>query len=172
VSWCAKLLDEPGQIVEFPAARYPRPGGENSLLAQTLNTDDTISWFVLLYKRPEQPQKVIDESKALLALGSGVSGFAKTCHGGIVATILDEVMGELIKVNLAEHSDIPRTTYVTAYLNVTYARPVPTPGTILATARITKADGRKLYMEGTIEDGLGNRLAKGDSLFVGARERL
>ena len=33
------------------------------------------------------------EISSLLDLGGGINSYAKTCHGGFIATIVDEVMG-------------------------------------------------------------------------------
>jgi acyl-coenzyme A thioesterase THEM4 len=90
-----------------------------------------------------------------------------------VATVLDEIMGILLVVNaeyaLQLSNGSERITQMTAYLNVSYKRPVRTPGVVLATARIMKAEGKKWWIRATIEDSERQELAVAEALFVNAR---
>jgi acyl-coenzyme A thioesterase PaaI-like protein len=67
---------------------------------------------------------------------------------------------------------MPDGSYVTAYLNTRFVKPVPTPTTILARACITKAEGRKYFTQGTIEDKEGVILARADALYVRLKSTL
>jgi hypothetical protein len=51
------------------------------------------------YKKPTASDAQIEEIQTLLALESGINGYPHICHGGTVATNLDEVMGILLSVN-------------------------------------------------------------------------
>jgi acyl-coenzyme A thioesterase PaaI-like protein len=113
----------------------------------------------------------VREVKGILVVGEGMNGFMHTLHGGIVATILDEIMGIWVNVNMMRRA-FPLTWWMTAYLNTTFVKPVATPNTLLTVARLVKLDGRKLLLEGTIEDGEGVVLAKGEGLFVGLKPRM
>ena len=42
----------------------------------------------------------IQEVRTLMDLGNGVNGHPDICHGGFVATVLDEVIGILLTLNL------------------------------------------------------------------------
>ncbi|PBP17650.1 hypothetical protein BUE80_DR011551 [Diplocarpon rosae] len=44
---------------------------------------------------------------------------------------------------------------MTAYLNVTYRKPVSTPGAVLVRAWVERVEGRKIFGRGVIEDGDG-----------------
>lgn len=91
-----------------------------------------------------------------------------------MATIFDEVLGYAAPGSRlggeeggglqGEGETVP--SYVTAYLNTTYLRPVRTPGTILVVARTTRVEGRKIWVEASMEDGTGEKLAKAEALFV------
>lgn len=93
-------------------------------------------------------------------------------HGGIIATIMDDVIGTLLTVNKDEQRGEPlsRDT-VTAYMNVKYMRPVATPQTVLVVARSKgtlggKGGRRKYLLEAEIRDGKGRVLATADSLWI------
>src|SRR5438477_8666761 len=99
IPWCAKLLNEPEFIITPTFSRQYKESTEDALFAKTLKTDDTIGACLSLYKRPASGVSRINEVRTLLSLGYGVNGNSHLCHGGIVATIIDEVMGILLTVN-------------------------------------------------------------------------
>jgi acyl-coenzyme A thioesterase PaaI-like protein len=187
IPWCLKHLDRPGTdlIISAAPGRTPKPSRadtdtEDSLFAITINSPSTISHFILFYPRPATPRTVLPELKALITLGSNLDGYSGICHGGIVATIFDEVLGyaaPATRVMRMEEKELPSGTtapsyYVTAYLNTTYLRPVRTPGTILVVARTVRTQGRKVLVEAYMEDEEGEKLAKGEALFVQAKLKL
>lgn len=104
-----------------------------------------------------------------MTLGTGMNGGVLLLHGGIIATLMDDVIGTLLTVN-KDSNAIPLThKTVTASMNTSYVRPVPTPGTILVVARCREVKGRKFYMEADVRDGDGVVLAKADSLWIGPK---
>ncbi|KAK1596335.1 thioesterase superfamily protein [Colletotrichum navitas] len=185
IPWCATLLDEPGTICHTAPSRFQKASTEDQLFSTTLRAEDTIAAFVMFYKRPSSSAletapavaadgeggNVIRELKALLTLGAGVNGFANVSHGGIVATVLDETIGTIFPINETEGL-MPSKSYMTAYLNVTYVRPVKTPQTVLCVAEVVSIKGRKWWIRGRIEDREGRVLAKAESLFVRLKEKL
>lgn len=169
IPWCTELLNDKTLTAYISPSRRPKGDGADILFHSTLNTKDAISEYVVLYQPPPPNHEgPIMQLKGILSLGSDVNGFPNVCHGGIVATILDEVMGELINVNL-KHQTIQRTSYMTGYLNTTYKGKVVTPNTYLVVARMQKVEGRKLFISGAVEDGSGRVLAKADALFIGLK---
>ncbi|KAK1674817.1 thioesterase superfamily protein [Colletotrichum godetiae] len=117
------------------------------------------------------PTTLIRQLKALLTLRSGVNGYPSVSHGGIVATILDETIGLVFPVNKS-NGLIPDAAYMTAYLNVTYVRPVRTPQTVLCVVEVTRVVGRKWWIEARIEDERREVLARAESLYVRLVEKL
>ena len=170
IPWCQRLLAD----TSHEAARRLSSdlmglnGQGGTLFAQTFCTEDTIPVYLMLYRPPCQEATLIDEIKCILKLKSGLNGFPDTCHGGAITAILDEVMGGLIPLNIT-HKRIPVASYMTVYLNTRYLKPVRTPSTVLVVAKLTKHEDKKLYIEGTIEDGEGTVLARGESFFLGVR---
>jgi acyl-coenzyme A thioesterase PaaI-like protein len=55
---------------------------------------------------------------------------------------------------------------LTAYLNVSYVKPVGTPGTVLVSARFKEIMGRKHFLEATIKGGDGVVLSRAEALFI------
>ncbi len=91
-------------------------------------------------------------------------------HGGIIAALLDDVIGTLLTVNKNHSNGDPLSaSTVTAYLNVKYLKPVRTPQTVLVVAKSRETpgmSGRKYLMDAEIRDADGNVLAKADSLWI------
>lgn len=176
IPWCAAHLAEPNTVRETANSRFLKPSGEDVVFATVLNTPDTITSFLALYKLPP-PSPVgsaptrVDELKFLITLGTAVGGYPGVCHGGIVATILDEIIGLVFPLNKSRGA-IPETSYMTAYLNTTFMKPVRVPATYLCRATVDKVQGRKYFMTGTVEDGEGNVMARGDALYVELKEKL
>jgi len=55
---------------------------------------------------------------------------------------------------------------MTASLKVDYKSPVRTPGVVLGRGKLVRREGRKLWGEGTVEDGEGHVLAVAEGLFL------
>lgn len=178
IPWCLKHLQPPDTelIITSAYSRSRKPNSEDALFAETINSPSTLSHFILFYARPSEPRSVLPEIKGLITLGSDLDGHPGICHGGIVATIFDEVLGYAAPAGrlTGEGQDAgkPVPSYVTAYLNTTYLRPVRTPGTILVVASTTKVEGRKIWVEASMEDGRGDKLAKAEALFVEVKLKL
>jgi acyl-coenzyme A thioesterase PaaI-like protein len=113
----------------------------------------------------------------LLHIGPGVNGQIGIAFGGFLATVLDEVCATLIDVC---DLDGGRGMY-TVYLGVGFKRAVLVPeieqgkegkegegrGTvILATARLKRVEGRKVFIEGEIRDMDGEVCTTAEAVFV------
>lgn len=165
IPWCAKVLNNPNFIAVPTPSRAFKTSTEDALFAETLKTDDTIRACLTLYKRPQGADKLTYEIRTLLHLGPGLNGIPNVCHGGIQATILDEVMSFLLIVNKTFTSNAFGGA-ATANLNVSYMKPVLTPQTVLVTAKAREVKGRKYYMDAWIENGDGIVLTKAEGLFL------
>lgn len=194
IPWCAALLAAPGMTVVLPNSRRALPSTEHSLFGETLRTERAVAAFVLFYEAPPPPSSasasssssssspssgeseepsLLREVQALVALGPGVNGHPEVCHGGVVAAVLDEVMGMLIPLNLVRGGLRPRRArYSTAYLHTAFAAPVRTPAVVRVAARLARRHGRKLFVDAEMRDAAGAVLARADALFVAWRERL
>ncbi|KAF1947647.1 hypothetical protein EJ02DRAFT_417161 [Clathrospora elynae] len=181
--WAAALINDAKWIPTNMSSRLSKPTGEDSFFAETLSTDRTIRAILTLRPSKEDDDDLAyKEIMTIVDLGAGLNGYPQIAHGGLVATLLDEVCGVLIVLNMENKVQRLRalgrssTTpdYLTAYLNTSYKKPVPTPGLLLCTAKIEQQqqDGRKLYVRATIEDGTGTIYTTGEAMFVRATTRL
>jgi uncharacterized protein (TIGR00369 family) len=91
-------------------------------------------------------------------LGPDFQGAHGFIHGGIIATVLDEVMSKVSRL-----SDV-RT--VTAELSVEYLKPVPVDEEVHVEGFEVRREGRQLYHQGEIRDAAGVLLARGRGRFV------
>lgn len=102
---------------------------------------------------------------AHLNLGAAFEGAPKRAHGGIVAAILDDIMGYVLTVE--------NTPAYTGTMQVRYAAPTPVETDLVATAWMESRDGRKLTMQSTLKMLDGTILAEGSGVFIAIRpERL
>jgi uncharacterized protein (TIGR00369 family) len=98
-----------------------------------------------------------------LELDSRFEGWEGMAHGGIVCTILDEVMAWA----LVDHD----VWGVTARMQVEFKRPVPIGRRIRGEGRVVEVKRRVVYAEGLILDsGNGTELARAAATFVAAPE--
>jgi uncharacterized protein (TIGR00369 family) len=91
-------------------------------------------------------------------LGKRYSGPPGHCHGGIIATILDDAMSKLNKLR-----DLPAAT---ARMTVEYLRPVPLYKHLRVESREINRRGRKLNRTAEILDEKGTVLARSRGVFV------
>lgn len=171
--WCAKLLNDP-EFVPCPTlSRKYKSSTEDALFAETLKTSNTISAVTTFYRKTAPEATHVEELRTLVSLEYGVNGWRHIAHGGIVGAILDEAMGGLATINtkLKSSDDAQHVgDMVTAYLNVTYLKPVSTPQIILVTASLKEIKGTKHYIYGDVKNADGTVLAKAESLFLSLRK--
>jgi len=102
-----------------------------------------------------------DEAKRIrgnFRLGAEYQGAAGFIHGGIIATVLDEVMGKVCRFR-GVHA-------VTAELTIEYLKPVPVDVDLVIEGYEAEMTGRNLFMVGEIRDVSGKVLARGKGRFV------
>src|SRR5215469_8846787 len=91
-------------------------------------------------------------------LGKRYTGPPAHCHGGIIATILDDAMGKLNKVY--------GVVAVTSKMTVEYLRPVPLNKRLHVESRHVSRHGRRLKHIAEIRDPGGTVLARSQGLFI------
>ncbi len=85
-------------------------------------------------------------------------GFGGVVHGGLVATVLDEVMAW----ELYGYDDFT----VTGRMEITYRKLVPIGQRLRATAKLVQDRGRAKKVHGEIRDQADTLLASADALFI------
>ncbi len=91
-------------------------------------------------------------------LGKRYTGPPGHCHGGIIATILDEAMG---KVNKLRH-----VVALTSQITVDYLKPVPLNKPLRVESREVKVKGREHINMAEILNQKGDVLARSRGLFI------
>ena len=167
--WCQDLLNSPDLVNLSTEDRRPQPTSDrivpHTLFTETLKSDTTIrAWQVLRAKHAE-----IDGLSPpvfmLMSLGSGLEGHKGILHGGMMGAMMDYVMSMIALFTAGPNM-------VTAELNVRYKRSVSLPGVVLCRAKATKREGRKVLIQGTLENGTGTIFCEADSVCVLKKEKL
>jgi len=91
-------------------------------------------------------------------LGEAYQGGGGMAHGGIIAMLLDEVMGKVCRFR--------EVRAVTAELTIQYLKPVRVDEEIVVEGYETEVKGRNLFLVGEIRNNAGVVLAKGTGRFV------
>ena len=96
-------------------------------------------------------------------LGGEYEGGGGFVHGGIIATLMDEVMAKV--------SRFQQDYAVTAELTVEYIKPVPVGGDLIVEGWEVERNGRNRIRQGEIRDASGELLARGKGRFVEVTRR-
>ena len=91
-------------------------------------------------------------------LGKRYTGPPGHCHGGIIATILDEAMGKVNKIR--------QVIAVTSEMTVNYLKPVPLHQRLRVESREVKLEGRRHINVAEILNEKGEVLARSQGLFI------
>lgn len=84
-------------------------------------------------------------------------------HGGIQATLLDEVLGTTAHTAIEEH--VP-ASLVTAEFALRYRRPVPVEVPIAIIGDLVRVEGRNHFVQGRIENAAGEVLTTAEARWV------
>ncbi len=113
----------------------------------------------LTFEQDDEAKKI----RGLFSLGAEYEGGAGYIHGGIIATVLDEVMGKVCRFRMVRA--------VTAELNVEYLRPVQVDKMLRVEGFEIEMNGRNLFIQGEIWDADGGTLlARAKGRFVTLRD--
>lgn len=108
----------------------------------------------LTFEQDDEARRI----RGTFRLGAEYQGGPGFIHGGIIATVLDEVMG---KVNRFRG-----VRAVTAELNVEYLQPVLVDADLVVEGYEVEKSGRNLHLAGEIRNPSGQVLARGRGRFV------
>lgn len=107
-------------------------------------------------------------SLTFLTLGSMLSGHSGIVHGGLLATLLDELTCRLAFQNFESKRG------VTASLTVSYKKPTFTDGNVVIRCEVIKKLGRKCWVRGSVyelkdDDFENNLLVESEVLVIEPR---
>lgn len=100
IPWAKALIEDPKWKRAITPSRLPKSTGEDEFFARTLATDRTLRAFQTLVPSEEVHGKLVyNEVAAIITLGTGLDGYPRVCHGGMAATLLDEICGILVMLS-------------------------------------------------------------------------
>ncbi|KAG0317796.1 hypothetical protein BGZ99_006095 [Dissophora globulifera] len=125
------------------------------LTAGTLRGDNKLGVSPALFQS-------LDESQVMSVLHIGLSmcGHPNITHGGLLATLLDEITAMTAIPNL------PGKTGFTANLNINYRHPCIANQFVVAHSELTSVEGRKAFVKATLKTLDGTVLADATALFI------
>src|SRR6267154_4881902 len=105
---------------------------------------------------------ILDEERQTFVckfrLGKRYTGPPGHCHGGIIASILDDAMGKVNKLR--------QVVALTSEITVNYLKPVPLNKPLRVESREVKVQGRRHINMAEILNQKGEVLARGRGLFI------
>lgn len=151
------LSEDPEWIAQDPFENIPDEAKKSRLTQGPLGTASALGGY-----RRAFYHKSSGEAITVVFFGKDLDGFPKTTHGGLIATVLDEVLG------ICAIKQLPAKTGVTANLELNYLAPVQS-GKFYIIRAVPVAQGmteRKCFATGTVEDTRGRILVEAKGLFV------
>lgn len=171
-------LRDPAFRIFFSSRAVTDSGRGHTLTGKTWNSPDTIQQLLSFYRpstAPDLPlsqqgEDVRGEVRRFYTFGSDLNAHPDLLHGGVIATILDSSLGTAIGCAFPTGGG----GMFTVQPNVSYKKPVRTPGTARVRAWAVKVEdgGRKVWAEAVVEsDGDGGILvnARGEGLWMRPR---
>jgi uncharacterized protein (TIGR00369 family) len=109
----------------------------------------------LTFEQDDVARKIIGRFR----LGAEYQGAFGIIHGGVIAVVLDEVMGKVCRFRAVRA--------VTAEMNVEYLKPVFVDANLVVEGYEKEMEGRNLHLVGEIKDATsGKLLARSRGRFV------
>lgn len=205
--WANSLISSPDYVPVETRSRTAKPSGEDSFFANTLGAADAIPHCLTLRKRdiippggppsystaesgagstskpasqtPKHKPKSKPDMITLFHLERpGVLGHPSIAHGGVVATLLDEVMSTAVELQIPDsdpNKEDIRNRIFTVQLDVGFKRKVSVPGLVVVKAWCVATEGgRKFWMNGEMvqEEGEGGDSGGGGHLEWAKRKRV
>ncbi|WEW60081.1 hypothetical protein PRK78_005565 [Emydomyces testavorans] len=177
--WTASFLSNPDYKAIETNARVKKPLGEDSFLAETIATPSTIPHCLTLQRRqtsppPSEPPSLppppakwpkITTPPDVITLfqfgNPGISGHPNTAHGGVVSTLIDEMMSVSIAMHIPDYTfneATERGRIYTLQLDVRFRNRVYVPGLAVMKTWCIARVGRKFWLRAEVlqEEGLGD----------------
>ncbi|KAG0331934.1 hypothetical protein BG004_001452 [Podila humilis] len=125
------------------------------LTAGTLRGDGKLGVNPALFQSKDESQVL-----SVLHVGTSLCGHRGITHGGLLATLLDEITAMTAIPNL------PGKTGFTANLNVNYRHPCIADQFVIAQSEVTSVEGRKAFVKASLKTIDGTLLADATALFI------
>lgn len=161
IGWCRAILADP--TFKASTARVQKHVGHNPFWFEILDKGNALRSHCLLYRTPQSNiAESLMETRELIDFGTRATGQEGICHGGFLATLVDEAAGAFLRVYLLDNSQDPRT----AFLNITYKKAVVTPSTIMVQTKFISKEGRKMRLQVSVVDASGDTCLVAEILYI------
>ncbi|CAG8660331.1 7391_t:CDS:2, partial [Cetraspora pellucida] len=97
-------------------------------------------------------------------VGSDMCGHDGIVHGGLLSTLMDELFSRTVMPFLPDRNG------ATAYLHVNFRKPLGANQFVVGKSKVTKLEGRKGFVEGTLETLEGQTVVDGNALFISLKK--
>lgn len=126
-------------------------------LHETLKGEKKVEQYEIYRK------KGADEIMAIVRFGQSLNGHPEIVHGGITSLVFDNSFGWLFFC-------LNKPMAVTANLNINYRKPLKQNTTTILRAKMSKEEGRKMFMDATLHEASANGkeslIADSSTLFI------
>lgn len=164
--WCWKLINSPlVKEVPFQSRTITRNSTLHSMFNRTLATNDTLRACQAFHMKNDVENRT--DCILLASIGSGLDGHPGLAHGGTIATLFDEALALGGLMTLDEGK-----SFVTAESKLVYKAPLPTPSLVLVRVWVHKHEGRKVWVQGSMEDGHGLVYATSEALYITLKAKI
>lgn len=161
MAWCKAVVED--TAFESANPRFQKHVGHDPFWFEILCKGNALRAHCLLYRKPQTNiADEVMETKELIDFSGEVTGQNGICHGGFLATLVDEAAGAFLRVYLLDNSRDPRT----AFLNITYKKVVPSPGVVMITTKFLSKQGRKMRLQVTFTDSSGDTCLVAEILYI------
>ncbi|EEP82917.1 predicted protein [Uncinocarpus reesii 1704] len=177
--WTSSFISKPEYRAIETSARVKKPLGEDAFFAETIATPTTIPHCLSLQRRHPSPPPSVPPSLpappakwpkittppdlvTLFEFGNpGISGHPNTAHGGVISTLIDEMMSVVIAMHIPGYifnEASERGRIYTLQLDVRFRNPVYVPGLAVLKIWCIAKVGRKFWLRAQVlqEEGLGD----------------
>ena len=132
--------------------------GRSIFFQRLYNSIDVLRSFQAFLYRPSDPTQF--EVVTIMGLGSDGDGHPGMAHGGLLATLLDQILG------FGTHMYLQRRGLFTVELDIRYRNPVKTPCVVIGRTRVLKKERRRVWSAASLESTDGKLYADCTCLFI------
>lgn len=140
-------------MIEIPSHWIPQP---TSRMCFVCGRENTGGLHIQFYE-DHQTQQIV----APLLLPERFQGYPGITHGGVIASILDEISGRAVMMSSDDHP-----FWVTAKMEVRYRKPTPTETPLLAVGWVVKQRRRLAEVAGEIRQQDGTITAEVSAVVI------
>ncbi|KAJ2898797.1 hypothetical protein IWW38_001228 [Coemansia aciculifera] len=128
---------------------------KDAFIPSSLHARDKLSVEPVVFLNRDRKQFVF-----IMHIGKRLCGHDGIVHGGVQATLFDEITARPAFWNL------PRSVALTASLKINYRRPVVVDQILVLKTQLASIEGRKATITAQLEDASGNLLSDAEALYI------